>query len=291
MHNTTLTKYIEVNGTRFAYRTFGKHGDIPLIFLQHFTGNMDDWDPLVSDGLAETRPVVLFNNKGVGSTSGRTPDNIAEMASAAIDFITALGYSKVDLLAYSIGGFIGQQILIDRPELVRKVILVGTAPRGGIGVDQFQGYITDAVRRDEPFLYLFFTPTENSRKAGRASAKRMAERTDRDRRYTSEMFWNQIKAIVDWGLMKDQDDYLEKITHPVLIVNGRRDEMMFAENSYTMFRLMPNARLSLYPDAAHGSLFQYPALFVEQASFFLNDDINGTPESLPANPEFPELRS
>ena len=291
MHNTTLTKYINANGTRYAYRTLGKHGDIPLIFLQHFTGNMDDWDPLISDGLAETRPVVLFNNKGISSTSGTTPDSIAEMAADTIDFITALGYTKVDLLAYSIGGFIGQQVLIDRPDLIRKIILVGTAPKGGVGVDRFRAYIMDAVRREEPFLYLFFTPTDKSRNAGKESAKRMGERRDRDPRYTKETFLGQTKAIEDWGLMKSEDDYLGKIDHPTLIVNGSRDEMMLPENSYDMFWKMPNAQLSMYPDAAHGSLFQYPELFVEQASFFLNDTIDGSPEALPANPEFPELRS
>jgi pimeloyl-ACP methyl ester carboxylesterase len=271
MQGSSATKFIESNGTRFAYRSFGNQGGIPLVCLQHITGTMDNWDPIIINALAKTRQVVVFDNTGVASTKGTTPDNIADMATDAVDFMSALNFKQVDLLAFSMGGFVGQQILIDRPDLVRKLILVGTGPKGGIGIDKFRPYVMDALKRkgEEIFLYLFFTKSASSRKEGMNTLKRLSGWPEKDLEYSQETFLNQTKAIEDWGLMKGQDGYLKQITQPVLIVTGTNDAMMPTINSYEMCQQIPNAQLSIYPDAAHGSFYQYPELFVEQANYFL----------------------
>jgi pimeloyl-ACP methyl ester carboxylesterase len=270
---TSETKFVEAGGTKYAYRSFGKDsGNLPLVFMQHFTGTMDGWDPLVVNGLAKNRLVVVFDNAGVASSSGTTPDTVAQMASDARDFISALGLEKVDLLGYSLGGMVAQQLVANCPDLVRRLVLVGTGPRGG---EEHLLKVLDDARSQpdlqDPRLDLFFTRSRASRAAGLAFLDRIRARTsDRDPDSSQETTNAQAKALITWCATKDPDNsILSAIRQPVLIVNGSNDTMLPADNSYFMFQHLRDAQLILYPDAGHGSLFQYPEQFVPHAEQFL----------------------
>ncbi|WP_415326813.1 alpha/beta fold hydrolase [Chryseobacterium sp. MMS23-Vi53] len=267
------TQYIDVNGTNYAYRRFGnKTTDVPVIGFQHFTGTLDNWDPAIVNGLAQEREVIIFDNKGVGNSSGKTPDNVLDMTKDAVEFIKALGIEKFDVLGFSLGGFIAQYLGTQYAGMVRKIIMVGTAPQGAKVLEGFNDLIAKGAHLDpvELFLYIFFTKSENSRSKGRDTLKRIFERSeDRDQQTKIETVMAQAKAITDWGTTSDTD--LSQISHPVLIIQGSHDEMMDSDTSYTLFKQIPNAVLSYYPDAAHGSFFQYPEMFVKQANDFLNN--------------------
>lgn len=266
------TQYIEVNGTSYAYRRFGKPSAIPVVGFQHFTGTLDNWDPLIIEGLAQQREVIVFDNKGVGNSGGITPDTVAAMTEDALAFIQALGIRKFDILGFSLGGFIAQQLAIAQPDLIRKIIMVGTAPQGALALYSFPQLIEKAMKLEpaERFLFIFFTPSAASREKGRATLQRLFARTeDRDRDTIPEAVMAQLKAITRWGTDPVTLD-VSKITHPVLIIQGSNDEMMDSSTSYTLFKQLPDARLHYYPDAAHGSFFQYPEAFVNEANFFLN---------------------
>ncbi|MCF6405063.1 alpha/beta hydrolase [Chitinophaga filiformis] len=266
------TQYIEVAGVPFAYRRFGNPSATPLIGLQHFTGTMDNWDPVIMNGLARDREVIVFDNRGVGNSKGATPEKVADMADDAIAFIDAMGFTQIDVLGFSLGGFIAQQMAVQRPALLRKIILVGTAPQGVKVLHSFPQLIERAMKLTpvERFLFIFFTKSEQSRAKGLAALNRLNERKeDRDQETSEEAVFAQLKAITSWGTDPVTLD-ISKIQHPVLIVQGSNDEMMDSETSYLLFKQLPNAILSYYPDAAHGSFFQHPDLFVSEASFFLN---------------------
>lgn len=272
-HETAPTKSVDVKGTKYTYRSFGKQGGIPIIFLQHFTGTMDNWDPAVTNALAKNHHVILFNNKGVSTSSGKTPDAIAEMAKDAVDFITTLGYRQVDLLGFSLGGFIAQDIATNQSSLVRKLVLAGTGPIGSEGITNLESVINEGFK-DGPanaLVNLFFTKSEESINAGRAFMRRLQQRTiARDTPSTNETITAQAKAIITFGYQKD-DGYkqLLAIKQPVLIVNGSSDLIVPTVNSYVLSQHIPDSKLIIWSNAGHGGLFQYHEDFVSEVETFL----------------------
>jgi pimeloyl-ACP methyl ester carboxylesterase len=275
-HNTASTKFIDAGSVRYAYRRFGAGPGLPLVCLQHFRGGLDNWDPQVTDGLAEGRSVILFNNAGVASSSGEPADTIEGMAFHVIAFVEALALDRFDLLGFSTGGFVAQQLVLDRPDLVRRLVLAGTGPRGGKGMLVYSplaySHATREVPVEEDFLYLFFSPTETSQAAGRAFWVRRHERADQDAPTSLAAMAAQAAAIGAWGTIPDYDRYgrLKDIRQPVLVVNGKTDIMVPTINSYVLQQNLPDARLILYPDAGHGAIFQYSELFVRDARQFLD---------------------
>ena len=275
-HRTAPTQYIDAAGIRFAYRRFGKAGTVPLLMNIHFTGTMDHWDPLVTDGLAAEREVILFNNVGIATTSGETPESIYEMARYAEAFIDALGLKQIDILGFSMGGLVAQQFTIDRPELVRKLILVGTGPKGG---ESMQSLTTESgeifgdtyANPEDMWLKVHFSPSEKSQAAGRAFiARKLLRQEDRDPLANETVGAAQRAALGNYNVItEDRYSDLGKIHLPTLVVNGSNDVIIYTINSYILQQHLPNATLILYPDANHGSLFQYPETFVHDANRFL----------------------
>ena len=276
-HQTALTQFIKAAGVRFAYRRFGKNEGLPLVFMMHFTGTMDHWDPAVTDAFARDREVILFNNTGISTSSGEVPTSIEEMARYAAAFIDALGLAKIDLLGFSLGGLVAQQLTHDRPELVRRLVLVGTGPRSGEGMatltPEAQAIFgkTYAVP-EELWLSVFFTPTETSQAAGRAFLERFrARKENRDPEVSEKVAPAQIAALEKWGAARKAPyAYLKNIKQPTLVVNGGNDVIIYTVNSFILQQNLPNAQLILYPDANHGSQYQYPQFFVEHVTLFLN---------------------
>jgi pimeloyl-ACP methyl ester carboxylesterase len=270
---TAATRYVEGSGIRFAYRRIGQLRGTPLVLLQHFSGNIDAWDPAVVNALAADRPVIAFGNAGVGRSTGQTPDNVAAMARDAVTFINLLGLSEVDLLGFSLGGCVAQQMAAENGRLVRKLILVGTAPKGG--EEHLLAVLQDAFSKtDAPDvrLPLFFTPSSASQSAGLAFLKRAKVRTeDRDTDNGNAVTDPQAKALITWCATSDPEHaLLRAIKQPTLVVSGSNDTMLPAENAYTMFKAMSNAHLMLYPDSGHGALFQHHEAFVSHVRTFLD---------------------
>jgi pimeloyl-ACP methyl ester carboxylesterase len=266
------TEFIGVEGIRYAYRSLGKQSAVPIICLQHFTGTLDNWDPIIIDGLAKERPVVTIDNTGVGNSGGVTPDNVADMARDAIKIIDALGIKQCDMLGYSLGGFIAQTIAAMRPDLLRKIILVGTAPQGTKALHSFPQLVQKAfgLTPMEAFLFIFATKSEKSKTKLSVALNRLMERKqDRDKETGMPAVQAQIKALTRWGTDPATIN-LSGIYQPVLIIQGSNDEMMDSASSKELFTQIPNAVLTYYPDSAHGSFYQYPEMFVEQANFFLD---------------------
>jgi pimeloyl-ACP methyl ester carboxylesterase len=271
-HQTPPTQFVEANGIRFAYRRFGKPGGVPLVFNQHFRGTMDYWDPAVTDGLARNREVILFNNAGVSSSSGKVPTSFQEMGANAIAFIKALGPTQVDVLGFSIGGMVAQEITAQAPDLVRRLILVGTGLRGADMSTSKSAEIFAGAYDPPEYLWLavHFSPSASSWAAGLAFLKRKLLRQDRDPEVSEEAAAAQREAIGKYiapaeGVL----DYLKHIRQPALIVQGSNDVIIPTVNSYVLQQNLPNAQLILYPDANHGSFYQYPQLFVSDAGRFL----------------------
>lgn len=273
-YSSVPTQFAEANGIRFAYRSYGSRGGIPVIYLNHLAAVLDNCDPRIMDGIASRHQIISLDYGGVGSTSGTAPDTIVAMAEDVTAFVKALGFSKVDLLGFSLGGMVAQEILLKEPLLVRKVILAGTGPRGGYKmnnvtkityIDILRGYLTFR----DPKFYLFFTRTDNGKNAARKFLKRLLERTEnRDKEISIKTMNTQLKAIHAWSQESAMD--LSSMEHPVLVVNGDDDRMVPTKNSYDMAERFPNAELIIYKDAGHGSIFQNHEAFVKSTLDFLN---------------------
>jgi pimeloyl-ACP methyl ester carboxylesterase len=273
MWQNAPTQTINAGGVEFAYRRLGPSTGVPVVFLTHLAAVLDNWDPRVVDGIAAKRRVITFDNRGVGASSGATPTTIEEMASDAVTFIGALGLDQVDLFGFSMGGMIAQVIAQQQPQLVRKMILAGTGPAGGEGIDKVTRitYLDTArglLTRQDPKQFLFFTKTPNGRRVGKEFLARLAERTnDRDKAISVRSFRAQLKAIHRWGQQKSAD--LGSIHQPVLVMNGESDKMVPTKNTIDLHRRLPNSQLVIYPDAGHGGVFQFHKDFVKRALEFL----------------------
>ena len=269
----TPTKTIDVDGTPLAYRELGRPAGVPVIFLHHLGAVLDNWDPRAVDGIAAKRHVITFDNRGVGASGGRTPTTIEDMARDAVRFIRALGYQQVDLFGFSMGGMVAQVIAQTDPRLVRKLVLAGTGPAGGPGIEKvtaitYLDMIRGGLSLKDPKTYLFFTRTANGKASAKAYLARLKERTnDRDKAISIPAFRAQLKAIHRWGKQAPAD--LSRIDHPVLVMNGDYDRMVPTSNTVDMADRFPNAELKIYPDAGHGGVFQYHDEFVAQVLDFL----------------------
>ena len=267
------TEMVDVGGAKFAYRQLGPSTGVPVVFLTHLAAVLDNWDPRVVDGIAAKHRVITFDNRGVGASGGSTPTTIQEMARDAVAFIRALGLDQVDLFGFSMGGMIAQVIAQQEPQLVRKMILAGTGPAGGEGIDRVTRitYLDTArglLTRQDPKQFLFFTRTPNGRRAGKEFLARLKERTsDRDKAISIGSFRAQLKAIHRWGQQEPAD--LASIQQPVLVMNGDNDRMVPSKNTVDLDRRLPNSQLVLYPDAGHGGVFQFHEDFVKRALEFL----------------------
>lgn len=262
-----------IDGTQFAFRRLGPTQQPPLILLNHLSGNLDTWDPQLIDNLAQRRHVITFDYRGVGLSSGRAATTTSELAQDALDFIRALGFDQVDILGFSMGGMVAQQLVADSPQLVRRLILAGTGPRGGYGIENVTR-ISDAatikavLTLTDVKTYLFFTNTANGRKKAKEFVRRIKMRhTERDRMIHLGAYRKQLRAICAWGLASTTD--LTTITQPALVVNGEADKMVPIDNSYALAKQIPNSSLIVYPDAGHGGIFQFADAFSERALVFL----------------------
>ena len=277
LHDTAPTSFIGTPGIRFAYRRFGREGGAaPVLFLQHFFGTMDTWDPLLTDRIAADRPVILFDNAGIGRTTGTTPTRITDMARHALSFVRALGIEKLDLFGFGLGGFIAQQILIFDPRLVRRAVLAGTGPRGGEGMSHYSPEVHSILSHVGPHatqrqLELFFAPTPTSQAAGKAWLQRIGRRRDLEPHASPAVGLAQLQAIQEWGRIDgERYAYLKAIHQPILVINGHNDIMVPTVNSFILQQQLPNARLLLYPDSGHAAHFQYASEVGPEVARFLD---------------------
>lgn len=271
----TPTRRINVGGVDYAYRELGTGTGVPVVFLHHLTAVLDDWDPRVVDGIAAHHRVIAFDNRGVGGTGSSVPSTVDQMGSDAIAFITALGLQKVDLFGFSLGGGVAQMVALQRPDLVRRMVLAGTGPRGGGGIDKMAtivgaAYLKAALTRSDPRNFLFFPRTPGGKRAAADYLGRLKERThDLDKGISMQARIAQIQAIRHAG--KSKPDDLSVITQPVLVANGDKDLMVDSSHSADMARRLPNSTLIIYPNSGHGGVFQYHQTFVPEVLRFLAD--------------------
>jgi pimeloyl-ACP methyl ester carboxylesterase len=274
-HNTAVTQLVEGDGLRYAYRALGPAGGVPLVLCHRFRGTMDDWDPAVVDALAAERRVILFDNAGIGLSTGETPDSIKGMADRVAEFIRLSEFKQVDLLGFSLGGYVAQTVTLDHPDLVRRLVLAGTGPGGGEGIVLAGPEIRRVSGRPvlglEEYLYLFFSPSDASQAAGRRYWDRANERgPEREPPVSESTIKAQVAALVAWSQGKGSAfPRLGEIKQPVLVANGHNDVMVPTINSFTMAQKIKDAMLIVYPDSGHGFLFQYPGTFTRHVLNFL----------------------
>jgi pimeloyl-ACP methyl ester carboxylesterase len=267
------TRSIAIGGVSYAYRELGPQGGVPVVFFLHLAGNLDNWDPRIIDPIAKERHVITFDNRGLGATTGVAPDSIEAMAEDAAGFIGSLGFDRVDIFAFSLGGMVAQALLGKHPELVRKLILAGTGPRGGKGMDKvarvtYLDILRAALVRADPKEFLFFNRNAAGKQAANAFIMRLHERTaGRDRPVRIQAFRAQLKAIKNWGRATPAD--LSTITQPTLITNGDHDRMVPSILSRDLHRRIAGSELVMYADSGHGSIFQFHAQFTPVALEFL----------------------
>jgi pimeloyl-ACP methyl ester carboxylesterase len=274
--NASTQRVTAETGITYAYRDLGE-GDVPLILLQHFRGNLDNWDPALVGALAADRRVVSFDNVGVGATTGTTPNTIEAMAHDAIAFVEAMSFQTMDLLGFSIGSFVAQEIALIRPDLLRRVVLASSAPQGAAGMHGWAPEVIGAVGQPEPspqgYLEVFFAPTATSRQAGQQAAGRIFGRTsDRDEPTTWQTRQAQYDAVCTWGI--PNHSLLQRVAAialPVFVANGDSDPMILPRYSHLLAGLLPDARVKIYPDAAHGFLFQHHEEFAADVHAFLEE--------------------
>lgn len=274
-HQTADTKFINAADTKFAYRALGNQPGIPLIMVSALGSSMDDWDPAITNGLAQKNKVIIFDIAGVGSSGGETPDNIADMATGVVAFIKALGYDKVNIMGFSMGGFITQQIVLTEPALINKIILTGTGPKGSEGLSNLPNLLAASagLTPEESFLKFAFTPSAESQSAGEQSWERAQKRmVGRDSAVSDESGGAELTAVLGWAQpYPDALNELKKVTQPVLIAHGEDDVPVPVVNAINMSGSFPDATLIVYPDAGHAAIFQYPDEFVQTATQFLSN--------------------
>lgn len=270
---TAPTQTVQAGGVEFAYRELGPKGDIPVIFFVHLAATLDNWDPRIIDPIAQHRHVIAFDNRGVGASTGEVPDTIEAMADDAYTFIRALGYDKVDVFTFSLGGFVAQDLVVKHPELVRKLVLTGTGPRGGKDIDKvvaltFWDILRASLTRSDPKEFLFFKRNASGKTAGKAFVRRLNERQiDRDKPIRVKAFLTQLKAIQRYGRSAPSD--LSKLTQATLIANGDNDRMVPSVLSEDLHRRIKGSELVIYPDSGHGGIFQFHEKFAPLVVKFL----------------------
>ncbi len=274
---TAATQMVTAGSVDYAYRRLGHGDDVPLVLLQHFRGNLDNWDPALVDALAAERDLILVDYPGVGSSGGDPGTSISSMARQMIAFVGALGLNRIDLLGFSIGGFVAQEMTLVRPTMVRRLVLAATGPKGAPSMHGWRHEIAAAARGEstpENLLYIMFAPTATSRSKGDEFLGRFLERQDaRDAPSTNAARDAQYDAIVEWGIPDHAAlQRLTAITCPTLVIQGDSDRMIHPKVSHLMAGLIPDAQILIYPDAAHGFLFQYPTEVAADINTFLMDD-------------------
>lgn len=264
---------VSAGGVTYAYRELGPKGGIPVVFFVHLAATLDNWDPRIVDPVAKGRHVIAFDNRGVGASTGQVPDSIEAMADDAYTFIKALGYDKIDVFSFSLGGMVAQALVVKHPELVRKLVLTGTGPKGGKDMDKvaritYWDILRATLTRSDPKEFLFFNRNATGKAAGRAFVNRLKERTvDRDADIKTKAFQTQLKAIKKWG--RSTPDDLSTITQPTLIANGDNDRMVPTVLSEDLHRRIKDSKVIIYPDSGHGGIFQYHQEFAPVAVEFL----------------------
>jgi pimeloyl-ACP methyl ester carboxylesterase len=272
-HETAPTRFVEIGDIRIAYRRFGKRGALPLLLLNYFAANLDDWDSRITNGLAALRDVIIFDYPGVGSSSGQNPSNVVAMTKDFVRLCQALDLKHFDILGFSLGGMIAQQVAFERPDMVRRIILTGTGPRGGEGMTFTDLSIEDLSDRVNLLLHAFFTSTAASQAAGHTYLGRLKLRTpDRDAPVSKQAAIAQLEAIREWGVIPSENRFamLGKIHHPTLVVHGSKDVVVMPINAFLLAQHLPNAQLIMYPDASHGAQSQHADVFLEHVRLFLD---------------------
>ena len=273
-HETVPTQFVEADGIRYAYRRFGKAGTVPLLFLGYFNSNMDAWDPAATNSLAADHEVILFDNAGVGASGGETPYTVTQMIPQCLAFCRALGLKAIHVVGFSLGGMIAQQLALDHPDLVQRLILLGTAPRGGEGLTFTE---LSAEEQADPVAFLlgaFFTSSDASQAAGRQYIKRLESRTkDRDLPVSRNSAVAQLAAIREWGVIPSTNRYatLKNITQETLIVHGNKDVVVAPINALILAQRLPNAQLVVYSDSSHAAQYQHAGTFLQHVNLFLSE--------------------
>jgi len=272
-HETAATQFVRVGDIQLAYRRFGKPGALPLLLLNYFAANMDDWDPRITNGFAATRDVIIFDYPGIGRSTGTVPATVAAMTKDVAGFCRALDLSRFDMVGFSLGGMIAQQLAFEFPDMARRIILLGTGPRGGEGMTFTELSVDELGDPVRLLMNAFFTPSAASQAAGRAYLERLKLRAaDRDEPISREAADAQLKAIREWGAIPSENRFamLGRIRQPTLVVHGNKDVVVMPINAFLMAEHLPNAQLNMYPDASHGAQSQHAEVFLEHARLFLD---------------------